>query len=530
MTTATISSKETTKGNSEFSNTQPSWLAGNARFIDMSGKLLGAHIAHAGLIMLWAGGMTLFEIAHWDPSLPMYNQSLIILPHLATLGIGVAADGVISDPYPFYVVGVLHLIASAVLGAGGIFHALLGPERLEENDTFAGFFGYDWEDDNKMTTIIGIHLIILGLGAWLLVAKALFVGGLYDSHLGTTRLITDPTLNPGRIFGYLTPLISDKGMAGVNNLEDVVGGHIYVGLICVLGGFWHIATRPFGWAKRVLIYSGEAYLSYSLGALAYMGILAAYFVTVNDTVYPEQFFGPLGLTTDPDGHVTARTWLATSHFVLAILFLGGHIWHALRARAQAAGFDFRNGQLVTSSNSQVGNFDTPVNSSDLTLLFLRNLPIYREGVSSLMRGLEIGMAHGYLLVGPFYKLGPLRNSEISLAVGTLSAIGLVIILTLCLSIYGRVSFPKARLVAVATTSYGTVVYPTSNVQMMSETSDGDQWIRIPAGADELPENLRTRGGWSQFTGGFLIGGVGGALFAYLLLNSTDLISLVSQGL
>lgn len=201
----------------------------------------------------------------------MSEQGLILLPHLATLGFGVGAGGEITDTYPYFVIGVLHLISSAVLGAGGLYHSLLGPAVLPQNKTFAGFFGYDWKDADKMTTIMGIHLLLLGAGAWLLAAKAMFWGGLYDPHLENVRVIAHPTLNAGRIFGYLFGIWGERGMAAVDNLEDVAGGHIWVGLLCVAGGFWHIFTKPLKWAQRVLFWSGEAYLSYSLGALAYMG-------------------------------------------------------------------------------------------------------------------------------------------------------------------------------------------------------------------------------------------------------------------
>ena len=137
------------------------WWSGNARLINVSGKLLGAHVAHAGLMVFWCGAMTLFEVAHYIPEKPLYEQGCILIPHLTTLGWGVGPGGEITSVYPFFVVGVLHLISSAVLGFGGVYHSLIGPDTLEESFPF---FGYDWRDKNKMTTILGIHLILLGIG------------------------------------------------------------------------------------------------------------------------------------------------------------------------------------------------------------------------------------------------------------------------------------------------------------------------------------------------------------------------------
>ena len=129
----------------------------------------------------------------------------------------------------------------------------------------------------------------------------------------------------------------------------------------------------------------------------------------------------------------------------------------------------------------VGNLATPVTTSTATKLYLGNLPIYRKGLSPLLRGLEIGMAHGYFLIGPFYILGPLRNSENALITGCLSAIGLILILTIGLTIYGLVSFQE----------------------------------------DSEVGSLESIIGWRKFTSGFLVGAFGGDLVAYILLSNIN---------
>lgn len=217
-----------------------------------------------------------------------------------------------------------------------------------------------------------------------------------------------------------------------------------------------------------------------------MGFLAAYFALKNNTVYPEVFYGPVNTIATSDGLVSVRGWLVTFHFVLAIIFLLGHIWHALRARAIEAGFDFKNGDMIQPPqvNRPMSNQASAVNSSDLTLKFLKYLPIYRPGISPLARGLEIGMAHGYWLVGPFATLASLRNADVGNLVGLIATGSLIVIVTIGFSIYGTTSFER-------------------------------QVATVPS----VPQAINSTEGWSQFTEGFLIGGIGGAIFAYLLLNS-----------
>ena len=129
----------------------------------------------------------------------------------------------------------------------------------------------------------------------------------------------------------------------------------------------------------------------------------------------------------------------------------------------------------------VGHLSTPITTSSATEAILSNLPAYRRGLTPSLRGLEIGMAHGYFLLGPFYKLGPLRNSDIALLAGSMSAVGLITILVLALVIYGNVSFEA------------------DNTQYTNDVTD--------------KSNFHSYQGWKEFTGGFTIGGYGSVFFA-----------------
>jgi photosystem II CP43 chlorophyll apoprotein len=86
------------------------------------------------------------------------------------------------------------------------------------------------------------------------------IGGVYDTwHQVVVTFVLLQPIKPNRNFGYVFRSPFGGVVVSVNNMEDVIGGHVWVGALCLTGGIWHIFTKPFAWA-RAFVWSGEAYL------------------------------------------------------------------------------------------------------------------------------------------------------------------------------------------------------------------------------------------------------------------------------
>ena len=151
----------------------------------------------------------------------------------------------------------------------------------------------------------------------------------------------------------------------------------------------------------------------------------------------------------------------------------------------------REAVLAAGGDPQIGNLETPVNASPLIKWFISNLPAYRPGLTPFRRGLEVGMAHGYFIYGPFLLLGPLRNAPNASLAGLLEAVGLVILLTGALSLYANSDPAK----------------PLANVTVANPPMDA----------------FNSKESWNNFASAFLIGGIGGAVTAFFLCSNLGLI-------
>ena len=151
-------------------------------------------------------------------------------------------------------------------------------------------------------------------------------------------------------------------------------------------------------------------------------------------------------------------------------------------------------------NPCLGNLATPINSSALVKAYINNLPAYRPGLTPFLRGLEIGMAHGYFLVGPEVVVGPLRETAHGANLsGLITAIYITVSACLGISIFALTTF------------------------------QGNPKGAYNSNSKDRLRPLRRKEDWFQLCGGILLGSMGGAIFAYVLLENFDDLDAILRG-
>ena len=324
------------------------WWAGNAGVTNKSGKFIAAHIAHTGLIAFAAGGSTLWELARYNPEIPMGHQSSIFLAHLASIGIGFDEAGAWTGA-GVASIAIVHLVLSMVYGAGGLLHSVLFVGDMHDSEVpQARKFKLEWDNPDNQTFILGHHLLFFGVACIWFVEWAR-IHGIYDPAIGAVRQV-EYNLNLTSIWNHQFDFLA------IDSLEDVLGGHAFLAFLEITGGAFHIATKQVGEYtkfKGAGLLSAEAILSFSCAGLGWMAVVAAFWCAQNTTVYPEAWYGEalilkfgiapywidsVDLSGGPAffGHTT-RAALANVHYYFGFFFLQGHLWHALRAM----GFDFK---------------------------------------------------------------------------------------------------------------------------------------------------------------------------------------------
>ena len=324
------------------------WWAGNAGVTNKSGKFIAAHIAHTGLIAFAAGGSTLWELARYNPEIPMGHQSSIFLSHLASIGIGFDEAGAWTGA-GVASIAIVHLVLSMVYGAGGLLHSVLFVGDMQDSEVpQARKFKLEWDNPDNQTFILGHHLLFFGVACIWFVEWAR-IHGIYDPAIGAVRQV-EYNLNLTSIWNHQFDFLA------IDSLEDVLGGHAFLAFLEITGGAFHIATKQVGEYtkfKGAGLLSAEAILSFSCAGLGWMAVVAAFWCAQNTTVYPEAWYGEalilkfgiapywidsVDLSGGPAffGHTT-RAALANVHYYFGFFFLQGHLWHALRAM----GFDFK---------------------------------------------------------------------------------------------------------------------------------------------------------------------------------------------
>ncbi len=267
------------------------------------GRLIAVHLMHTALVAGWAGSMTLYELATFNPNdpvlNPMWRQGMFVLPFMTRLGVinswtgwsvfgPYQADGY-GNPatdtnfwttaiWSYEGVAATHIVLSGLLFLAACWHWVNWDLDLFR-DPRTGDLVLD------LPKIFGIHLLLAGLGCF----------GFGAFHLtgvfGPGMWVSDPL----GITGHVQPVAPAWGPDGFDpyNPGGVVAHHIAAGVVGILGGLFHILVRPPERLYRSLKMGNiETVLSSSIAAVFFAAFVVAGTMWYGTATTPVDLFGP----------------------------------------------------------------------------------------------------------------------------------------------------------------------------------------------------------------------------------------------
>ena len=266
------------------------WYRVHTVVINDPGRLISVHLMHTALVAGWAGSMTLFEIAVFDPSdpvlNPMWRQGMFVLPFMTRLGVTQSWGGwtitgeTATNPgiWSYEGVAASHIVLSGLLFLASVWHWVFWDLELFR-DPRTGKTALD------LPKIFGIHLFLSGLLCFGF--GAFHVTGLFGPGIWVS--------DPYGLTGSVQPVAPSWGPDGFDpyNPGGIPAHHVAAGILGVLAGLFHLCVRP-----SIRLYFGlsmgsiETVLSSSIAAVFWAAFVVAGTMWYGSAATPIELFGP----------------------------------------------------------------------------------------------------------------------------------------------------------------------------------------------------------------------------------------------
>ncbi|MDJ1178077.1 photosystem II chlorophyll-binding protein CP47 [Roseofilum sp. BLCC_M91] len=266
------------------------WYRVHTVVLNDPGRLIAVHLMHTALVAGWAGSMTLYELAIYDPSdpilNPMWRQGMFVMPFMARLGVtdswggwSVTGESVSNVGFwSFEGVAAAHIILSGLLFLAACWHWVYWDLELF-TDARTG------EPALDLPKMFGIHLFLSGLLCFGF--GAFHVTGLFGPGIWVS--------DPYGITGSVQAVAPEWGPAGFDpfNPGGIAAHHIAAGVVGIIAGLFHLTVRPPERLYRALRMGNiETVLSSSIAAVFFAAFVVAGTMWYGSAATPIELYGP----------------------------------------------------------------------------------------------------------------------------------------------------------------------------------------------------------------------------------------------